>query len=378
MKTLRIGVLSEVINYRSGARAALEIGKRLSKLGHEVTMFGYDFLVDQTTVEDLHKNGTHIKFITKNRIPFIGKYLSSIDLYKYIRNNSFDVIFFSGTLPFFLAAKVTGVPITRMYQGTQFDAFLERKTPDQTPSLADIFINSLANAYIYLNELIIYRLSDSVVGISKFAAREGKLLYQRACDEVIYHGAGFLPIKSTGQSKLTGVFEIISVSRITPYKGFHLILEAVKLLNMERTIHITIVGSQPKGNYVQYLKQLGGKQVKIVLNPSDYELAKVYEHADLCATADRYLYFGLPVYEAAFFGKPTVALDFAAAREVVRHGKTGFVAKNIAEFSDYIGKLVDNDSLRRSLGNNAKKIAQQATWDLCVRAWESEMMRIVH
>src|SRR3989344_6449653 len=124
---MKIGILTEIINYHSGARAPLMIGKQLAAFGHTVIVFAYDTLVDQSTITDFKKNKVQIVLIKKRHIPYVGKYLSCVSVYKQIKHHAPNAMWYSGTLPFFLAAYVTGIPIIRMYQGTQFNAFLENK-----------------------------------------------------------------------------------------------------------------------------------------------------------------------------------------------------------------------------------------------------------
>ncbi len=373
MKKLKIGVLTEIINYHSGARAPLMIAKHLAKRGHNVTVFAYNTMLDHTALADLNDSGVRIVFIKIKRI----KYFSAIALYLELKKNPPDAVWFSGTLPFFVAAKFTGVPIIRMYQGTQFDALLENKNPNEKLTFKDKFLNQVANLYIYMNDFISFRLSNSIVAISEFSAREGEALYKRKCDKVIFHGTSFLPIIKSPTKTKKNTFNIISVSRITPYKGFHILLNALKKIKTNKNILLTIVGSQPKLKYVKYLKKLGGKQVNIILNPSDNELSKLYKQTDICATADRYLYFGLSIYEAAYFNKPTIALNQAAALEIILHEKTGFVAENIDKLSHYMTVLINNPKLRYILGKNANNLAHIYTWDYCAGEWEKVILKTI-
>jgi len=375
-KALKIGVLTEIINYHSGARAPLMIAKHLALLGHTITIYAYDVLLDQSTFKDLKQKGIQLVLLKRNKTPLLGKFFSGFPLYKLIKTNPSDVMWYSGTLPFFLAAYATRIPIIRMYQGTQFDALLENKLPKENLSLKEKLLNKIANLYIYTNDFIAFRLCKSIVAISKFAANEGETLYKRKVDSIIYHGTSFLPDIKKSLKKKNGI-TIISISRLTPYKGFHLILESVKNITTPK-ITTVIAGSQPKNRYLQYLKRLGGKNLKLIIDPSDYELALLYKSADFCVTADRYLYFGLSIFEAAFYNLPTVVYNFAAASEVVDHGKTGFVANTHDELTKYVQKLAKNPRLIKKLGIHARKKALLFTWDTCAKEWEKAIYKTIN
>lgn len=368
---LNIGVLTEIVSGASGARAPLEIAKHLADLGHLVTVYAYSYFLDKNTQHYLTKNGVIVKLIER---PAKSRYLVVPQMFQRLRMGNHDVLYFSGTPPFFIAGLLTRVPIVRMYQGTQYDAYLEKYLPNQKISLFDAFINYLLNIAIYLIDLFSFRLSTTVVAISQFAKKEGEHLYKRTVTSVIYHGSKKVSEIDIHGSKST-VVQLISVSRLTPYKGFHKIIEALKKMPTVKKWKLTIVGSQPKPNYVHYLKNLDPKNVRLITNLSDADLASQYMKSDIYVTCDRYLYFGLPIFEAAHFGLPTVAFDSAAAKEIVSHYRTGFVAKNESQLISHLTRLIEQPKLRFALGKAAQKRAQQFSWHRCARQWERVLMR---
>lgn len=374
---MNIGILTEIISYHSGARAPLEIAKHLAKRGNQIVIYAYDFNLNSEAKTDLQRHKCSIVLFKKPSIPIIGKYLTIPKVYSSIKKHSHHAMYFSGTPPFFLAGKLSGIPIIRMYQGTQFDAYVENKNPDEKLSFLDILINKIVNLAIYLIDFMSFRLSNGVVAISRYAAWEGKQLYQRQVNGIIYHGTTQLHQGKSLRKIQKRKVEILSVSRITPYKGFHLIIKAMKQIKTNRKFTLTIVGSQPKYHYLKYLEKVGGSNLKIVLNPQDEDLSKLYQLSDFYITADKYLYFGLPIYEAAQFEKPTISLNVAAAGELIEHGKTGFIAQNTDELANYMKLLIEDDNLREKLGRNAKKKSRFFSWEKCAEEWEKIIKEIV-
>lgn len=372
---MKIAVIAEIINYHSGARAPLEIAKHLAKRNHTVTIYAYDYWQDQNTRNDILQGNISLVTLKKAPIPFIGKCITAFSLFRILKKSPPQVIAFAGTLPFFLASKLTRLPILLMYHGIQPNAYLEKKNPDEKITIKDRLLNEISNIYIYLINGIIIYLATDIVTISRFAAREIEKLYRKKVHAVIYLGTTSF---SSGKKPLgfkKPSITILSVSRITPYKGFHLIIEAMKKVKTNKKVMLTIVGSQPKHKYLEYLKKLGGNNVKILLDPSDKKLSKIYQQSDLYVNADRYLYFGLPIYEAAQFGKPTVSFNFAAAEEMVVHNKTGLTAHDMKEFVNYLTKLIDYDSLRNALGRNALQRTKEYTWEICAKNWETVLKK---
>ena len=85
-----------------------------------------------------------------------------------------------------------------------------------------------------------------------------------------------------------------------------------------------MVGSQNQGSYFEFLKKktqsLGW--VKIVVDPSDLELRKLFLSSDIYASATRWEGWGLTFLEASSFGIPTLGLSsFASSSEVIDNGR---------------------------------------------------------
>lgn len=366
---MKIAVLTEQINSKSGSRAPLEIAKSLSsslslreKTKNKVAVFAY---------------ATNQEKITSKNIDFkIFEDKNLITIFKVVRKlkkGRFDIISFHGTLPFFLGAVLSGIPIVRTYYGTQFDAYLEGIFPEK-PNYLHKIINKIFNFAIYLQEKFMLALSSKVIAISKYTQKELERLYNVKSD-FIYLGSPSLVTrhKSLGTSKQ---IRILSVSRIVPYKGFHTLINVFKQLNaIYPDIKLTIAGSSPNPKYLKYLKEIANKNVKFLINLPDYALQTTYYRSHIYITADRYLFFGMPVLEAQSAGLPCLALNFAAAGEVINDKKTGYVADNEEEFEKYLQKLIDSPRLRIKMGKAGKAWAKSFNWKKTGSDYEKIFLR---
>ena len=61
----------------------------------------------------------------------------------------------------------------------------------------------------------------------------------------------------------------------------------------------------------------------------------------------------LSLIEAASAGVPVVSTDVGSVREIVEHGTTGFVVKDERALAEAVSRLVDDASLRHSMGERA-------------------------
>lgn len=351
----KIAFLVEIINNQSGARAPLELAKQLSKLNHQITVYGYKDKLDRFSYDQLLKSKIKVILLEKSKSSLLSKFLPNLNLLRSLKQNRFDLVIFAGTLPFFLSAKLSGIPIIRIYMGSQFDAYLEKKLPDQKISLSDRVINRIGNFYIFINELLMTRLSDYVVAISKYCTKELKKYYKRTAERTIYLGGDHLPyIKN--KLRTSNKLKLLSISRLTPYKNFHLIIEAISKL--KDPLKLTIVGNSHNPDYLKYLKNIAPKNVHFTQNCSDNQLAKLYSESDLYITADRFLFFGFPIAEAAFFAIPSIAFNFAAAGELIDNKRTGFLISNQDHLLNLLTELLQNPDQIKKLGQAAKNRAK--------------------
>jgi glycosyltransferase involved in cell wall biosynthesis len=352
---MRIAVLTEIINRKSGARAPLEVAKALRQEGNDVTVFARPQDYEKEAENELKKFGVNIKIIKTNKLytPFI--------LYNRL-NNQFDILSYHAKLPFLIGAKLSGLPIVRTYHGSQLNPISDKVFPKK-PNWVIKFLDTLANFYILLNEFLLLHTSDKVLAISKYTKLEVKKYFGLNVN-YIYYGASleknYYAKKKTNNKKIT----VLSVSRIIPYKGFHHIINIFNnLQNRHSNINLVIVGSSPDINYVKYLKEIAGKNVKILISISDEDLKKEYKNADIYTSYDRYMFFGLPLLEAAAYHLPVVAINKCAAPELVKHKKSGFLAKDAEEFEKYLEKLINDPKLRKRMGKTAFEISKRFSWD---------------
>ncbi len=144
----------------------------------------------------------------------------------------------------------------------------------------------------------------------------------------------------------------------------------MKSEKLRKKVDLTIAGTSIKPKYLSYLKRYASPNVHFKTKVSDSELARLYKDSDVYVTCDRFLFFGLPIAEAAFFQKPSIALNYAAASELIINKKTGFVCKNQKELENTIAALIRNKYLAKKLGLAAYKRAQEIfTWEKCTKQY---------
>jgi glycosyltransferase involved in cell wall biosynthesis len=80
---------------------------------------------------------------------------------------------------------------------------------------------------------------------------------------------------------------------------------------------------------------------------------------DVYVNISRWDGLSLATLEAMAMGKPVVATDIPAAREIVRHGETGFLCKDAREMVEAVRRLADAPALRRSMGDAGQRLVRE-------------------
>ena len=161
------------------------------------------------------------------------------------------------------------------------------------------------------------------------------------------------------KEKYNGKKILFSLGRLIKYKGFIYGIEAMK--KVDNAVYL-IGGSGPlKKDFENYIKenQLEGKVI-LLGRVDNEELDNYYKACDI------YLFpsvmqseaFGIVQLEAMKYGKPVINTNLGTGVNYVSiHDKTGLTVepKNSKELALAINKLLNDDKLRETLGQNARK-----------------------
>jgi len=100
-----------------------------------------------------------------------------------------------------------------------------------------------------------------------------------------------------------------------------------------------------------------GVEVTGLLSREDY----LNRLADFDIYIQTSLWEGMPIamMEALIAGIPAVVTDVIGNRDIVDHGETGFLAKNLEEMASYLSRLIEDTNLRKQMGNLARQRSLQ-------------------
>jgi 1,2-diacylglycerol 3-alpha-glucosyltransferase len=98
---------------------------------------------------------------------------------------------------------------------------------------------------------------------------------------------------------------------------------------------------------------------------------KVYDAADVSTLYNDIEAQGLVLLEAMAQGTPCVGKNSFGIKDVIVHGKTGYLANNEQEFADYLAKVLSDAELQQKLGENAlTEVTTQHKMSNIIPVWE--------
>lgn len=213
----------------------------------------------------------------------------------------------------------------------------------------------------YPLELKLLHNSDLITTVSESIAQEIKKYYLEL-DNIIIIGNGvdetiYLPAQ---KENVGGNKFIMYAGRMDREKGLFDLIECGRyLLNQRSDILFILAGKGPDYNKLkQKSKKLGLQENFIFLGQigSD-ELIHLYQRSTLFVFPS--YHEGLPgsLLEAMSCGLPIIATNVRGNRDLITSGENGILVppRSPEKLANTISMLLDDDKLRKDLGNNARK-----------------------
>lgn len=172
---------------------------------------------------------------------------------------------------------------------------------------------------------------------------------------IVHNGLPVTEFRPTGAQREDF---FVWLGRFVPEKGTHLAIQAAKLANVP--IVLAGVVYQDQRASVRYFEEeikplIDNEQVRYI-GP-----VNMTQKVDLLSRARGFLNpiqweepFGMVMIEAMASGCPVITFDRGAAPEILVHGKTGFLVRNIDEMVQFIPRIdeVDRNVTRRHVEEN--------------------------
>ena len=167
-----------------------------------------------------------------------------------------------------------------------------------------------------------------------------------------------------------GPLKVIFVGSVIQRKALHVLLGALKKLPADSYL-LTVIGdlSMDK-NYVRNIQNLirsnaMEQQVKMEGKISDGELAGRLLENQVLVVPSEYEGFGIVYLEGMGFGLPSIATTAGGAKEIITHGKDGFLISpgDTDSLARYLRELNEDRKLLAEMSRNAySRYLEHPTW----------------
>ncbi len=300
-------------------------------------------------------NGS-IARITLN--PVLGRHVRRV-----LQRERFDVVHLHE--PLLPGLSLTVLRFSRALNVGTFHAFA-RAGMTSTPYLA------YASAYPFLRRYF-QRLAGRIAVSS--AAYNFVSHYFEGDYRIIPNGVNlesFSPSVPPFPQYMDGKQNILFVGRFEKRKGAKFLLRAIPLLR-ERfpdTRFIFVGEGRLRSGFQQFVERHGWQDVIFTGYVSDEDKPRYFASAHVfCAPATGGESLGIVLLEAMASGTPVVATDIEGYATVVHDGVDGLLvpARDSEALAFSIGRLLQNEPLRRQLARNGQQTASQYAWPQVAR-----------
>lgn len=178
-----------------------------------------------------------------------------------------------------------------------------------------------------------------------------------------------LPFYPEPVSKLNNK-RIVCVGKVSVQKGYDRLSEAWKLIKdkyPDWSIHI--YGSVPVDSKLPEIIREASIQIK---EPVE-QIQDKYLDSSIYALPSRFEGFGMVLIEAMACGVPCVAFDCPCGpRDIIKDGEDGFLIENgnIEQFAKQLSVLIEDEELRKKMGENARCNVKRYDVDIVADMWD--------
>lgn len=353
-----------------------ELAIRLAQAGHQVTVYCRRWYYEHP---EKSYCGVALRFTpslhTKNLDAITHTFLSTIDA---LRQN-FDVIHYHGVGPALLAW------IPRILK-PRVKVIVTFHCVDRLHSKWGF----LARLMLYLGEFAACKFSHQTIVVSQTLKNYVKEKYN--C-EAVYIPNGITARNAEVDSRLLKQFELtteyylLAVSRLLPHKSIHYLIEAFRLLKIEKpqeTAHLklAIVGNGSyTDDYVRYLREMANDTSGVVFTgwQKGPELEALFANAKIFIHPSQSEGLPLVVLEAMSYGRPAILSDIPEHQELVSDQRFLYKHDQVGELKRALEWALTNPEICRANGiQNRLHVEKDYNWDTIAEnvsrayAWDND------
>jgi glycosyltransferase involved in cell wall biosynthesis len=266
-----------------------------------------------------------------------------------------------GTLGAYVAYKM-GIPLAASWQ-TNLHQYARRRVAAAVSFLPEAVVGKLADfaerwsfrasARFYRIPRLLFAPNQEMTRVLEAATGKPCYLMSHAVDKSVF--------RPELRDRRDGPFCIGYVGRLTAEKNVRMLARLEKALFDlgHRDFRFVVVGEGAEGEWLQN----NMRQAEFTGVLTGAELSRTFANFDVLAFPSETDTFGLVVLEAFASGVPAVVSDRGGPQYTVRHGSSGYVARNFDEFVSFTARLMSQPQLLAAMRVAAREQALTTSWD---------------
>ncbi|HKJ62267.1 MAG TPA: glycosyltransferase [Hyphomicrobiales bacterium] len=157
---------------------------------------------------------------------------------------------------------------------------------------------------------------------------------------------------------------VVQISRFDTWKDPEGVIEAFRIARKKVDCTLVLVGNvatdDPEGQEVfESVAQSAEERIRILSVQDSALVNALQRRAAVVLQKSLREGFGLTVAEAMWKGTPVIGGNVGGIRHQIRDGENGFLVDSVQEAADRIVQLLQDDDLRRRIGESAKETVRQ-------------------
>ncbi len=367
---MKIGILCFPTPGGSGV-VATELGKELSRRGHEIHIIAYETPFRLENTDHIHFHQVNLREYPLFPHPFLTIEITA-KLVEVLDRYSLDIIHVHYALPNALSAvlarEIAGkVRIVTTVHGTDVTVW------GKEPSLQPVIRYGLEQSDAV--SAVSHDLKNEVY--SSFGLDKGVQVIPNFVDTRAFSRLPDSSLRS--QLARDGEKIILHVSNFRPVKRLQdLITAFFRLQRCNPGTRLVLAGDGAEREPAEKLVHDLGLASQVIFLGTRAELVQLYSAADLFVLPSEKESFGLSALEAMACRVPVVATETGGLPEVVEHGKTGLLVPvgDTEALSASIATLLGNPILHAQMAARSREKAEKFSPENIVPQYEAFYQRV--
>lgn len=179
---------------------------------------------------------------------------------------------------------------------------------------------------------------------------------------IIAQGAEKFSENNLIQEKEANTFLFVLPAGIRKVKNIPFAIQVIKKLQKDNeNVRLWLVGpiiEGIEGDLVKDLVQANKHWLSYLGQIPHDQMGSIYEQADCVLNTSHTEGQPSAILEAMAHELPVIVSNNQGNRSIVTNNETGFIYKTTDQFLDYASKIMNNNELRQTIGNKAKKFVE--------------------